>query len=222
MTLAWLHVDVAARPWGRPRLLLGGAAAQVGPGPTQMLRAALALLLALLLASTDAYRCAPPPRPPYPPAAALPNCTTFPDPFLKPEGGRVASGADWRAHRAEMIALIEHYMMGRSPPKPFLRSEAGGTAQLTEVCDRVSCEPVEATLRNFTLHVGPSQGKTQPFDVFVYAPKSAAGKHVPVFVYGGEGVYSGVDFGDLTAVGIRVLLGAFWEGVGVVRGICSV
>ena len=170
-----------------------------------MLRAALALLLAWNVAAES---CAPPPRLPYPPASALPNCTAFPDPFLKPDGGRVASGADWRAHRAEMIALIEHYMMGRSPPKPFLRSEAGGTAQLTEVCDRVSCEPVEATLKNFTLNVGPSQGKTQPFDVFVYAPKSAAGKRVPVFVYGGEGVYSGVEFGDLTAVGIRVLLGA--------------
>jgi hypothetical protein len=69
------------------------------------------------------------------------------------------------------------------------------------------CLPLKTpqTLRNYTLRVGPSADKTWPFDVFVYTPKYSKGA-LPFVIYNGEGFYSGVEFGDLTAQGAKVLL----------------
>eukprot|EP00037_Helgoeca_nana_P014224 m.132568 g.132568 ORF g.132568 m.132568 type:complete len:534 (-) comp22459_c0_seq1:165-1766(-) len=152
--------------------------------------------------------CQPPPRPPYPQADTLPRCAGFPDPFRTADGHRVASGPEWTAHRQDMIGLLEHYMMGHSPPRSAasVRGDLVAAANISTVCDRVSCQPVAATLRNYTLHVGPPNAtQTHPFDLFVYIPAGHKGS-APVFVYSAEGFYGGEGFGDLTAVGLSLLL----------------
>lgn len=116
--------------------------------------------------------------------------------------------------------------MGTPPPRPPVRSAVNKTVDIDQVCDYQGCVPVNATLTNVTLRVGPSDTQTQPFDVFVYLPRQpssslhhddvgdagASGRGgapkqlLPIFVYNGEGFYSGIDFGDLTAQGLAVLL----------------
>jgi dienelactone hydrolase len=165
--------------------------------------------------------CGPPPKPPYPLVADLPVCSAFPDPWLRADNSRVASAADWSSHRPSMIRLLENYMYGHAPEQPPVRSTLTGTAEVAEYCERVNsrcqrpqldhcklrCVPLQhrQTLRNYTLRVGPSANNTWPFDVFVYTPKGAASP-VPFVIYNGEGYYSGVEFGDLTAEGAQVLL----------------
>ena len=108
--------------------------------------------------------------------------------------------------------------MGTPPPRPPVRSAVNKTVVIDQVCDYQGCAPVNATLTNVTLRVGPSDTQTQPFDVFVYLPRqptsslhrdgagAGAGGRLPIFVYNGEGFYSGIEFGDLTAQGLAVLL----------------
>ena len=172
--------------------------------------------------------CGPPPPPPYPPVAALPNCTELPDPWLRADGSRVSGGggggggAEWAAQRRATIALLENYMYGHAPARPPVRSALRGSADVDEYCERADsrcqnvsaghcalrCLPLAATqtLRNYTLRVGPSDNETVPFDVFVYIPKKAAAGSLPFVVYNGEGFFSGVEFGDLTAQGAVALL----------------
>ncbi len=168
-----------------------------------------------------AAACAPPPKAPYPLVADLPNCSSFHDPWLRSDGTRVQSTSEWRAHRSDIIELLENYMYGQAPARPPVRSTLTGTAEVNEYCERVSstcknvtrdhcalrCVPLlhTQTLRNYTLRVGPSAEKTWPFDVFVYTPKGATAQ-LPFVVYNGEGFFSGVQFGDLTAAGAKVLL----------------
>lgn len=124
-----------------------------------------------------------------------------------------------------MIKLLENYMYGHAPEQPPVRSTLKGSATVTEYCERVHfgcnhdpsernvtgcamrCVPLKTpqTLRNYTLRVGPTADKTWPFDVFVYTPTASTGP-LPFVVYNGEGFYSGVEFGDLTARGAKVLL----------------
>ena len=169
--------------------------------------------------------CGPPPPPPYPPVASLPNCSEFPNPWLRSDGTIVNSTEAWRSgsHRQDMIALLQHYMYGHAPAQPPVRSTLTGSGQVTEYCERTSsrcknvtadhcvlrCVPLATTqmLRNYTLQVGPSADQTVPFDVFVYTPKDDdGGGPRPFVVYNGEGFFSGVEFGDLTAQGAQALL----------------
>ena len=170
--------------------------------------------------------CGPPPKPPYPPVSELANCSSFPDPFLKSDGTTVKTPAEWSGqHRKELLSLLEHYMYGHAPEPPPVRSKLTGTDDRAEYCERVKfgcnhapsemnvtgcamrCLPLKIpqTLRNYTLRVGPSVEKTWPFDVFVYTPKGSTGP-LPFVIYNGEGFFSGVEFGDLTAQGAKVLL----------------
>ena len=196
------------------------------------------LLLLLFASAVRSAPCGAPPSPPYPPVAALPNCSDFPDPWLRADGTRVASAAAWHsAHRRDTLALLENYMYGHAPPQPPVRSTLTGSARVSEYCERASsrCKNVSAdhcvlrclplatthTLRNYTLRVGPSAAATWPFDVSVYAPatataapaataataaSAAAAAPAPFVVYNGEGFYSGVEYGDLTAEGAKELL----------------
>ena len=137
------------------------------------------------------------------------------------------NAAEWKKHRKDTQALLEHYMYGHAPKRPPVRSTLTATAERTEYCERVNnacthagnernvtgcamrCLPLQATQtqRNYTLRVGPSKDKTVPFDVFVYVPKGLAdGVKLPFVIYNGEGFYSGVEYGDLTAQGAKELL----------------
>jgi hypothetical protein len=115
-------------------------------------------------------RCPPPPAAPYPLPSALQCCPSFPDPFLTSSGDRVTNASGWRAHRTEMLSLLEHYMMGTSPPRTVVEGDLTGTSRVTSVCDQSGCVATDATLRNYTLRVGPTKDQTHPFDLFVFFP----------------------------------------------------
>lgn len=195
-----------------------------------MLRLPLALAAwlqacAAATASSPAAACGPPPKAPWPAVADLPACGAFPDPWLRSDNTRVSTPAEWQEHRSDMVKLLEQYMYGHAPEQPPVRSTLTGSAEVERYCERVRqgcngspsernvtdcamrCLPLETpqTLRNYTLRVGPSADKTWPFDVFVYTPKGAKGP-LPFVIYNGEGFYSGVEYGDLTAQGAKVLL----------------
>ena len=153
------------------------------------------MLVAVLLAAgvlASSKPCGPPPRAPFPLVADLPECDTFPDPWLRADNTRVASAREWVEHRASMIKLLENYMYGHAPPRPPVRSTLTGATDVTEYCERADsccrnvtadhcqlrCVPLarEQTVRNYTLRVGPSANRTWPFDVFVYTPKGATSR----------------------------------------------
>jgi hypothetical protein len=178
-------------------------------------------MLFIVAALATVTACGPPPKSPYPLVANLPSCNSFPDPWLRSDGTRASTFAEWREHRSDIIKLLENYMYGHAPARPPVHSTLTGTAETDEYCERVKstcknvthdhcalrCAPLEhtQTVRNYTLRVGPSADKTWPFDVFVYTPKGATAR-TPFVIYNGEGYLSGVQFGDLTASGAKVLL----------------
>ena len=154
---------------------------------------------------------------------ALPNCTDFPDPWLRPDGTRVANVPTWGGlHRRDTLALLKNYMYGHAPPQPPVRATLTGSARVDEYCERTSsrcknvtaehcalrCLPLAAAHMqlNYTLRVGPSAEVVWPFDVFVYAPAAASSAPAPFVVFNGEGFFSGVEYGDLTAEGAKELL----------------
>ncbi len=52
---------------------------------------------------------------------ALPRCPELPNPLLREVAGRmqpVETPADWRERRQELLALFQHWMLGRVPPPP--------------------------------------------------------------------------------------------------------
>lgn len=124
-------------------------------------------------------RCPPPPAAPYPLPSALQSCPSFPDPFLTSSGDRVTIASGWRAHRTEMLLLLEHYMMGTSPPRTVVEGDLIGTSHVTSVCDQSGCVSTDATLRNYTLRVGPTKDQTHPFDLFVYFPTAGCQPATP-------------------------------------------
>lgn len=48
----------------------------------------------------------------------LPEITELPDPFIKPDGTRVADAAGWEAQREYLKAMLDHYMFGETPAPP--------------------------------------------------------------------------------------------------------
>ena len=59
------------------------------------------------------------PPPVLPARDELPAVTTLPDPFLPAAGGaRDTSFAAWACRRAEIMGELEHYEIGRKPPRP--------------------------------------------------------------------------------------------------------
>ena len=48
----------------------------------------------------------------------LPAITYLPDPFLKADGSRITTKAEWRCRRAEILETIMKYEGGQKPPKP--------------------------------------------------------------------------------------------------------
>src|SRR6516164_5769937 len=51
---------------------------------------------------------------------ALPKINALPDPLRFLDGHLVKSAADWKARRAELLALEQKYDLGTFPPKPKL------------------------------------------------------------------------------------------------------
>ncbi len=54
----------------------------------------------------------------FPKKEALPSIPELPDPFVKPDGGRVASPEEWPAQREYLKELLAHYLYGHMPKEP--------------------------------------------------------------------------------------------------------
>lgn len=54
----------------------------------------------------------------FPPVDQLPMKAGLPDPFLRPDGKRVTTPAEWKPQREWLKQLLAHYMYGRMPPRP--------------------------------------------------------------------------------------------------------
>ena len=73
--------------------------------------------------------CADCPAPYLPSINELPAVQALPDPFMWSDGrGRITNFSDWRYRRAEIAAEIQHYEIGKKPPRPdsITASYAGG------------------------------------------------------------------------------------------------
>jgi hypothetical protein len=57
-----------------------------------------------------------------PAPSALPKINKLPDPFMRVDGTRVASKADWRCRRQEIRAQAETYILGAKKPMPAVVS----------------------------------------------------------------------------------------------------
>lgn len=84
------------------------------------------------------------------PKAQLRPIHELPDPFLKPDGSRVSSPAEWPAQREYLKAMLAHYMYGTMPPPPgntrgeviFSRAVYNGRAVAETI--RITCGPDDA------------------------------------------------------------------------------
>ncbi|WP_229487540.1 alpha/beta hydrolase [Pseudoduganella lutea] len=82
-----------------------------------MLRSILAIMLSVVIAGSHSLSHAIPAYA-FVEVDALPEQPLIPDPFLKPDGTRVRSRAEWPAQRAYLRAKMEHYLYGTIPPNP--------------------------------------------------------------------------------------------------------
>ena len=73
------------------------------------------------------------PKLPFPEFSALPSIPYLPDPFTKADGSRITTRDEWRARRAEIKAMLEHYDVGEKPGKPgtFKATLQGNTITIT-------------------------------------------------------------------------------------------
>ncbi len=105
--------------------------------------------------------------------ADLPLRKEMPDPLTMNDGTRVATAAQWKARRQEMIRILEDYTYGHMPPPP-------GNVQASTVTEarRVG----NADYRMLHLKFGP--GQKLGFDLGIFTPVSAppAGGRFPILL----------------------------------------
>ncbi|HEX4797516.1 MAG TPA: hypothetical protein VH370_27225 [Humisphaera sp.] len=83
----------------------------------------------------------------HPAADALPAIAQLPDPFLLKDGSRVATAAQWAAHREELKELILSYEYGHLPPASAVTADVGAG----------HADPATGAIETqVTLHVGPA------------------------------------------------------------------
>lgn len=54
----------------------------------------------------------------FPPVGDLPVQFGMPDPFIKADGSRISSKAEWPAQRDYLKAMLAYYQYGKRPPVP--------------------------------------------------------------------------------------------------------
>lgn len=54
----------------------------------------------------------------FPDADDLPELAGLPDPFVRADGSRVQTPAEWLEHRDYVKAMLQHYLYGTIPPRP--------------------------------------------------------------------------------------------------------
>src|SRR5262245_8913132 len=80
--------------------------------PSEMLAGEMPLVYGMENTGAD---CAKPPLAEF---SVLPSIPYLPDPFLKADGSRIMTRAEWRCRRSEFKAMLEHYDVGTKPGRP--------------------------------------------------------------------------------------------------------
>ena len=95
------------------------------------------------------------PVPGLPEAASLVSFGNLPDPFLKLDGTRMSTKAEWRCRRQELKAQAEKYIFGEKPAPP---ASVSGSVSSTSITVNVS-----------------DQGRSTSFNASVELPSSGTG-----------------------------------------------
>jgi hypothetical protein len=112
---------------------------------------------------------------PFPPASRLPIVNELPDPFLRPDGTRVASPREWVRQRVRLLQSILHYEYGELPPRPRQSRDI-----LAELVRTVALPALGATQSTIRLALGP--GRAIPVRLILTVPGGAG--PFPVIVRG--------------------------------------
>jgi hypothetical protein len=120
-----------------------------------------------------------------PEASALPALAKLPDPFLKLDGKRMSTKAEWRCRRQEIKRLAEKFGYGTKPAKP---ASVSGTVSSTSITVQVT-----------------DNGKSANFTASVKLPAGDAGPYPAIIVYGGGGFGAPLDNAVLTSEGIATV-----------------
>ena len=185
---------------------------------------ALALHLNIILGLVGvvvAQGCAPSPAQ-LPEPSDLPIIPTLPDPFtFRLSDRRVRSRADWPCRRAELLALVQHYLYGSwpDPARETVRASRSPSRSL-EFGSGSSSTTVTA---NLTITVSVD-GKTASFPANITLPRARTGSgKVPVVIATGPLVpvppepflESGVAVAAFDVKDVAndsdARIGAFWE-----------
>lgn len=101
----------------------------------------------------------------------------LPDPFLKADGSRIKSTAEWEAQKSYFKEILEEHFYGKMPPRPeHLKSEVTETKALWKG---------EAVYEKVRLITEPDTARQVAFHVHVYRPDKA-GKRICVVIPGGD------------------------------------
>jgi hypothetical protein len=107
----------------------------------------------------------------FPPAAQLPAVKDLPDPFVGPDGKRIASPDQWEEQREYLKAMVSHYMYGEFP-----QLSEPVRAQTIESKTCMDGQAVEELVRIFYVY-----GKEFHFDVRIIRPHREG--RFPAIVY---------------------------------------
>jgi hypothetical protein len=120
-----------------------------------------------------------------PEANALPTMAKLPDPFIKLDGKRMTSKAEWRCRRQEIKKLAEKFGYGTKPAKPEMVS---GTVSNTSIMVKVT-----------------DNGKSASFSASVTLPGSGTGPYPAIIVYGGGGFGAPLDNAVIKSEGVAMI-----------------
>jgi len=127
--------------------------------PGQFLLVPLIISLLVFTAPSRAGDAAPV----FPAANDLPVRAAMPDPLVTANGQKIATAAQWQAHRVAIKELLEHYAVGHAPPPPG--NVTGHEILVTNLLDG------QATCRFVHLAFGPEN--KLGFDVAIFIPAAS-------------------------------------------------
>ena len=116
----------------------------------------------------------------------LPSISDLPDPFLKPDGKRVATPSEWKAQRKTLLASVLKYEYGDLPPTPR-RVEGKTLAEIEEVFPHTDESgvsfPIRFIERKILLSMGP--GSKVRTTLFLSTPVADSERDLaPVIIVG--------------------------------------
>jgi hypothetical protein len=120
-----------------------------------------------------------------PDSGSLPNIAKLPDPFMKLDGTRMSTKAEWRCRREEIKKQAEKYAYGTKPAKP---------------------QSVTGTVSNTSISVNiMDNGKSASFSVAVALPKGGSAPYPSIIVYGGAGLGAPLDASVIDSEGVALI-----------------